>query len=343
MIPWIDISSLFGPASAEREACDRAIAEAAADTGFLCLTNFRAVELLTPEGRSALLRIFEIPAAEKARLLRRSFNPAQRNIYRGWYPLQNGVPSYKEGIDMGPDLPYGSERVDESDPLCETTPLPPEAVLPGWRAAAATYYRTMEETGGALMRAIARSLGLPETNFDAAFEGGISTLRLTRYPPRPAASLKAVNGEDLMVTHDGTRRMLINVPHVDSGFVTLLAQNGVAGLQARSRDGTWMDVPPREGSLAVNFGKLLERWTGGRIRATEHRVIGGEEERFSIPFFYEPGADTEIAPLPLAGAAAFVPFLYGDHLWEATTKFVEQRGIAALRKPRRGAPPEDSR
>jgi hypothetical protein len=44
--------------------------------------------------------------------------------------------------------------------------------------------------------------------------------------------------------------------------------------------------------------------------------------------------DVLISPLPLAGAEPFEPFLFGDHLWEATTKFAEQRGIAHLRSPR---------
>src|SRR5262249_18489524 len=86
--------------------------------------------------------------------------------------------------------------------------------------------------------------------------------------------------------------------------------------------------------LAVNFGKLLERWAGGRIKATEHRVLGGAGERRSIPFFYEPRADALIAPLPLPGAARFEPFLYGDHLWASMTRFVEFRGLESLRPPR---------
>ena len=75
---------------------------------------------------------------------------------------------------------------------------------------------------------------------------------------------------------------------MDFGFVTLLAQDGVAGLQAKNLAGEWIGVPPAEGTLVVNFGKLLERWTGGRVRATRHRVIAPGAERFSIPFFYEP-------------------------------------------------------
>ena len=122
--------------------------------------------------------------------------------------------------------------------------------------------------------------------------------------------------------------------HVDSGFVTLLAQDGVQGLQAQVADGSWLTVPPVEGTLAVNFGKLLARWTGGRIRATLHRVIGNNRQRYSVPFFYEPSVDTVIAPLPIAGSDPFEPVSYGDHLWEATTKFVEQKNIAHLRLPR---------
>ena len=99
-----------------------------------------------------------------------------------------------------------------------------------------------------------------------------------------------------------------------------------------------MDVPPEEATLAVNFGKVLERWTDGAIRATVHRVLGSGRERHSIPFFYEAGADAVIAPLPLPGAKAFAPFYFGDHLWDTTTQFVEQRGIAHLRRPL-GPPP----
>ena len=148
--------------------------------------------------------------------------------------------------------------------------------------------------------------------------------------------------ENPILTHDGERRYMLARAHVDSGFITLLAQDGVAGLQARHPDGSWIDVPPREGSLAVNFGKVLERWTGGTIRATTHRVLGSGRARFSIPFFFEANVDAVIAPLPLPGAEAFEPFHFGDHLWEVTTRFAEQKGIAHLRTPR-GRPAPQAR
>jgi isopenicillin N synthase-like dioxygenase len=334
MIPRIDIAPLFRPAAPGRAAVDAAIVAAGAADGFMTVTGLPPSVPLGSAARRALLRLFELGEADKRRLWRQKFDPAQPNVYRGWFPTQDGDPTYKEGLDAGPDLLHGPQVVDPGDVLCEATPLPPEAALPGWRAVAAAYYGAMEATAALLMRSLARGLGLPEQSFDAAFRGGVSTLRFIRYPVRTPRSFGAAEADSLWIEHDGERRYLIGRPHCDSGFMTLLAQDGVGGLQARADDGRWIDVPPADDALAVNFGKVLERWTGGRIRATEHRVLGSGRERFSIPFFYEPAVDAEIAPLPLAGVEPFEPFLFGDHLWASTTRFVEFHGLADLRPPR---------
>ena len=339
MIPSIDIAPLFGPASPQRDAADRRIMRAAETSGFMAVTGLPEDVPHGAATRAGLLRLFSLPEAEKRKLYRRKFDASRPNVYHGWFPLQNGGSTYKEGIDMGPDIAdqgpaHLENNGDPADPLTEKTPLPDEAALPGWRAAAAAYYRGMERTGQLLMRAIARGLNLNEKFFDPYFKNGISTLRLIRYPVRPPESFAGVDESAIYVTHLGKRRHLIGGAHVDSGFVTLLAQDGVEGLQARGAGKQWIDVPPIEGSLAVNFGGLLERWTGGRIKATEHRVIGPERERRSIPFFYEPRVDARIEPLPVKAAAQFQPFLYGDHLWAAMTKFIEFRGLEALRPPK---------
>ena len=334
MIPILNIAPLFGPASAARDEADRALMRAASETGFLCATGLPAEVPHGGAARAALLSVFALPEAEKRRLYRRKFDAAQPNVYHGWFPLQNGAMTYKEGIDMGPDVAYPEHAADPGDPLTEPTPLPPEALLPGWRRAVGAYYRGMELAGRMMMRAVARGLGLAERFFDPYFERGISTLRLIRYPVRPPESFAGIADDQVHVLHDGRKRHLIGGAHVDSGFVTLLAQDGVEGLQARGKDGRWIDVPPADDGLAVNFGGLLERWTGGRIKATEHRILGPGRERLSIPFFYEPRVDARIERLPLAGAEAFEPFLYGDHLWAAMTRFVEFRGLESMRPPR---------
>jgi len=335
-VPRIDIGPLFGGPGPGREAADRAIMAAAGDSGFMTVHGLPGHIPLSAAHRRDMLEIFRFGDEALRPLWRRKFDPSQENLYRGWFPAQNGAVSYKRGIDMGPDVAHGSEVVDAADPLREATPLPAHEGLQAWRAAVAAYYRGMEETGRVLMQALARGMGLGEHVFDAAFEGGISTLRLIEYPPRPPEAFEGADEAEIRVEHAGESFQVIGKAHVDSGLVTLLAQDGVPGLQARSPAGDWCDVPAIEGTLAVNFGKLLERWSNGRIRATEHRVIGSGRVRHSVPFFYEPRVDAEIGPLP--GDPAFTPFLYGDHLWQAMTRFVEFQGMEALRPPH-GTPP----
>jgi isopenicillin N synthase-like dioxygenase len=333
-IPLIDISPLFGAAQFERNLTDQAIMAAAATSGFMVVTGFPPDVPVGRTARADLLRLFQLPEHETRKLWRQKFDPAHPNVYRGWFPLQAGFLTAKEGIDMGPDVVHGAAVVCSGDPLREVTPLPSAEALPGWRESVSAYYRAMEKVSQALMRAVARGLSLEERFFDQAFGRGLSTLRLLRYPVRTDAELIAQSDPNVWVTHDGTKVYVNGAPHVDSGFLTLLAQDGVPGLQARHRDGTWLDVPPNDDGLAVNFGKVLERWCGGRIKATEHRVIGSGRERMSIAFFYEARADAEIRPLPMDGAP-FEPFLYGDYLWATTTQFVEFKGMESLRKPTR--------
>lgn len=337
LIPSIDVSALFGADTEARAETDQTIMTASAHSGFMLIRALPEDVHIGASVHSQLLRLFDLPLEQIRPLWRQKFDPTHPNVYRGWFPLQRGFPTAKEGIDMGADVAYGTSVVDASDPLREATPLPPEEVLPGWRCAVAAYYRDMERISNVLMRSIARGLGLPERYFDAFFERGLSTLRLIRYPVRDDIDTTAESDPHLWVTHAGERRYLIGKSHVDSGFLTLLAQDGVEGLQARHSNGDWIDVPPQDGTLAVNFGKVLEQWCGGRIKATEHRVIGAGRERRSIPFFYEARADAEIAPLPLAGAAQFEPFLFGDYLWATTTQFVEFKGMERQRRTQRSS------
>jgi isopenicillin N synthase-like dioxygenase len=334
-IPLVDVGPLFGAQSPERDLTDRSIMAAAATSGFMVARGLPAHVPIGRAARANLLRLFQLPEDEIRKLWRQKFDPAHSNVYRGWFPLQTGFLTAKEGIDMGADVAYGPSVVRSDDPLRESTPLPAPELLPGWRESVRVYYRAMEAVSQALMRAIARGLLLPEDFFDQAFVKGLSTLRLLRYPLRTDAEQTARSEPGVWVTHRGERFYVNGAPHVDSGFLTLLAQDGVGGLQARHLDSTWLDVPPIDDGLAVNFGRVLERWCGGRIKATEHRVIGTDTERMSIPFFYEARADAEIGPLPMDCAQSFAPFLYGDYLWATTTQFVEFKGMERLRKPTR--------
>ena len=326
MVPLIDIVPLFDGPGDNRDRADRAIATAAHESGFFTIAGPSELVPTTAMMRQKMLTLFALPPEAQRALWRNFYEPSHSNIYRGWSPrsAEVGVDIF----DMGPDvIPTRQEKsaAADGDPLLGTTPFPSRAELPGWHEAVAQYYVAMERLGAAIMRSVARSLGVDEHHFDSAFLHGISTLRLMRYELAPVDP-----SVDAIMEAGRARRG----EHVDSGFVTLLCQHGVAGLTAKLRSGEWIDVPPIDGHLAVNFGGLLERWTEGRIRATAHRVVSHGATRFSIPFFYEPRADAVIEPLPIVDATPFEPFTYGDHVWAAMSRFPNFSGIADLRTPR---------
>ena len=106
--------------------------------------------------------------------------------------------------------------------------------------------------------------------------------------------------------------------HSDYGCMTLLAQHGVGGLQVLSPANEWIDATPIPGSFVVNIGDMMARWTNDAYRATKHRVINADEERFSMPFFVEPDYDTPIEVIPACIAPGegprYAPVISGEYL-----------------------------
>jgi isopenicillin N synthase-like dioxygenase len=88
-------------------------------------------------------------------------------------------------------------------------------------------------------------------------------------------------------------------PHTDNALMTFLAQQGVRGLAVQMPSGHWREVDIVPGTLVVNTGNLLVRWTNDEYLSTKHRVINNYGvERYSIPVFFGPSADAVIEVLP---------------------------------------------
>ena len=73
------------------------------------------------------------------------------------------------------------------------------------------------------------------------------------------------------------------------------------------------------GAFVCNVGDLCERWTNGVFKSTVHRVVtGGERERCSCAFFWEPNFETAVAPLPQCVSeerpAKYPPTTYGEYI-----------------------------
>jgi isopenicillin N synthase-like dioxygenase len=109
-------------------------------------------------------------------------------------------------------------------------------------------------------------------------------LRLLHYP-----SLNIEDPEDLFGSN----------PHIDYGFITILAQDEVGGLQVRDVDGDWIDVPYVKDHFVMNSGEVLRHWSNGKFLATPHRVVNRTgKERYSCPFFFDPNIHSRISTLP---------------------------------------------
>ena len=236
--------------------------------------------------------VFHLPEADK-----REVDMALTGANRGWgAPGSEQVdpdanPDYKQVFDCGFEL-------DRDDPLRGQNlsvygdNLWPD--MPGFRETIQDYYAQALLVALDLLRGIAAAIGKDEHYFDDAFTRPMALLRGNYYPPRPDWA----GDKDFGIA-----------PHTDYGCLTLLASDGVAGLEVLSADGSWLPVNAPVGEFAINFGEMLEMWTGQAVKATMHRVVGTGNERISVPMFFNPNHDINVA-----ADGADKPILAGDHM-----------------------------
>lgn len=147
------------------------------------------------------------------------------------------------------------------------------------------------------------------------------TLDLIRYPSIGSEALRAEAQARLSAHSDfGTVTLLFQEDGSDieapGGLEAAVIGSSKEGTSASyDATGTWFDVAPIRGTVLVNVGYCLKRWTNSRWKSLVHRVgvppklrwasekDGAEHdvtlpERFSMPFFVLPDQDTLIEALP---------------------------------------------
>ena len=252
--------------------------------------------------------------------------------WRGWFPLgdelTSGVPDRKEGIYFGTELPPEDPRVRAGRPLHGPNLFPAEPAALG--ATGLEVIDALSTLAQGLLGARALGLGLDQDWFRRNLTADPTVLfRIFHYPPEPA---------------DGDAGRWGVAEHTDYGLLTLLHQDDSGGLEVRTADDRWVGVPPVAGGLVCNLGDMLERMSGGRYRSTPHRVRSpGDRHRISCPFFFDPGWDAEVVPLPLGdarpgeeparwdGASVFDwEGTYGDYLSAKVAKVFPALGAEVL-------------
>src|SRR5207247_6840709 len=291
------LSSARGGAAARRRLA-AAIDDACRDVGFFAIDGHGVPERVVSDLRTVAHAFFALPAATK--LAARHRVPGTN---RGYHPAGGEALSSANDAPAPPDLKefFHVGPVDVGDDAYYTstegrrhfTPNVWPTTPPGFEHAATVYYRAMSHLARELIRLAALALGAQESFFDDKVDRSIGTMRLNYYPAQASAPRPG---------------QLRASAHTDYGGFTILSGEDVpGGLQVRTRDGRWIDVPTSPTTFVVNIGDLLMRWTNDRWLSNMHRVVnppaaaGSGAARLSIAFFSPPNYDTLLECLPSQG------------------------------------------
>ena len=285
-IPTIDVSLLGGRPSDHATTVD-AIAAAASDWGFFYIMGHGLSEDLIDRVWAETRRFFDLPMNVKRTVARTRENP------RGYYDreLTKNRRDLKEIFDFGSlRYPELAESYPDNRAAIDGTNRWPDT-LPNFRATMLEYQAACEGLGLRLLGALCLGLGLDEDTLAPQFSPTHTGFtRLNYYPladplePAAAATVTALG--DMALHH-----------HSDAGALTILLQDDVGGLQVSTADG-WTEVTPLDRGLVVNVADMLQIWSNDRYRAALHRVRPiSDRPRYSIPFFFNPTYQTDVAPL----------------------------------------------
>ena len=101
-------------------------------------------------------------------------------------------------------------------------------------------------------------------------------------------------------------------PHKDAGFLTVLLQDDDCHSLQVWLDDAWQTVIPVKGAFTINTGDMAQIWSNGLYKAPLHRVLTHDsKERYSAPFFYNPGYQSYMKPIVDPSEALYHPCLWG--------------------------------
>ncbi len=307
----------------------RRIRDAAESIGLIQVVNHGVPPELIEDFERRIGRILRLPRAEKARLASPTGHP-----YRGWrqWPDDFGRLELERYSIAQFDNPADAVAAGVGQRwlgLYEHANVwPPQD--PGLREITFAYTDAAAGLARRVLGLYERILGLPAGSFPRD-EPCYTNFVVNDYPTWTYPD--TASDED----------KLLLLEHADTSAVTILHQSGdYTGLQVQLPDGSWIPVPVIPGALQVFSGTILTRWTNGRLRPVRHRVVaGGTVTRRSTGFFYHPGLDTVLEPLPAfvgADGTDSEPVVLGELIESGVEDYLKTFGrpdqVAAWREGR---------
>ena len=305
-IPVIDLAPLFDDSQGDIVKLAQQIYDAYSMVGFAYIKNHGIAEDLVQAVFASSQRFHALSIEDKLLI-------EINQHHRGYIPINTSKdrtstikkasrPNQSESFMMMHELAVDDPDVVGGAPLAGSNQWP--GSLEGFRETITSYNDALVLLCTSLVRAF--ELCLQTDSLAKHFDKPTTWLRLLHYPHLPLEAPADLFGSN---------------PHTDYGFITILAQDEVGGLQVRSMDGDWIDVPPVEDYFVMNTGEILNHWSNGKLVATPHRVVNRSGlERYSCPFFFDPNVHSRIRTLPSCitdeNPGQFKDIVYGEMIME---------------------------
>ncbi|KIX08962.1 uncharacterized protein Z518_00040 [Rhinocladiella mackenziei CBS 650.93] len=331
-IPVIDFSPFL---EANQEQVARQVDEALCKHGFLYLTNHGISKEKIEEAFQWSRKFYTLPLSERLKLV--APNPTTSYGYTALNTeIVRGRPCMKESFEFGnPDF------------LNRPSMWPSEELLPGFKEGLMAFYEDCSRLTRRLLDCLSLALHLPPDYALINYHiRSLFSMDLIRYPAVPVQALRSGSQVRLPAHSDPNALTILfqeDIPKsgnegdgiIGSGLEIAVVGSSERGTsESYEKTGTWRAVAPKPGTVIVNVGYLLKRWTNSRWKSAVHRVgepvklsasiaeksqPGGEKqgqktieedekdaeieaemapERYSIPFFSAPDPETVIEALP---------------------------------------------
>jgi len=295
-IPVIDVGPLRD--GSDPQSVSRALLAASQDPGFIYIKNHGIPDTVIAAARKLAYAFFRSDEAAKQRY-------AIDARHRGWLASGGAKMEDDAAADLKESFIWGYQDDQGFTPDDHALRGPNQwpDFVPEMEASAVDYVKHADIVARYLLQGFALGLELDRNFFLRNCETPLSRAAFVYYPDQPEGLGESVFGVG---------------PHTDFGVLTVLCQDDVGGLQVENSNGVWIEAPPIEGTLVVNVGDLLERWTDGKFRSTPHRVINSSgRERLSLVLAFDPDPETLIDAREVYGVnhvAKQEPISCGDYL-----------------------------
>ncbi|WJX79396.1 hypothetical protein P8452_62516 [Trifolium repens] len=314
-LPIIDFADLIGP---NRPQALQSLANACEKYGFFQLVNHNISEDITRCMVDVVGRFFDLPLEERAKYMTTDMRAPVR-YGTSFSQTKDSVFCWRDFLKL----------------ICQPDYIPHWPASPlDFQEVVATYTQETKHLFLAIMEAILESLGIMEDNQEEEakendnnnninimkeLDNGSQMLVTNFYPPCPEPDLT-------LGMH----------PHSDYGFLTLLLQDEVEGLQIQFQD-KWLTVQPIPNAFVINIGDHLEIFSNGKYKSVLHRVMVNEaKSRVSVASLHSLPFDCTVKPSPKlideANPKRYMDTDFGSFLAYVSTRETKKKDFLESRK-----------